>query len=182
MSAREPSVLTRTLQGLVLLLATAVTLRVVDWWPRTSLNTGRVHDLPTIEAAERAAGRHLGLPAWFPATLPWPPTRVQAAGSVPRAVALEIGPILGEPMLVLAQSVREPVPLPPSFFPPALELEKRTIPWRGGEATLTRLRGEDGATWVELSWVQDGQAFAFRTRGSLEQLIDLAASVHREGP
>jgi len=179
MSDREPSLLTRSLQGLVLLLATAATLRAIDWWPRTALESGRVHELPTLEAVERAAGRHLALPSWFPATLPWPPSRIRVVGTIPSAVALELGP---EPRLVLAESVRAPVAFPPEFFPAALELERRTIPWRGGEARLTRLRGEDGATWVELAWEQDGQAFAFRTRGSLEQLIDLAASVHREGP
>ncbi len=179
MNGNEPTTLTRTLQGLVLLLATAATLWALDWWPRNTLEAGRVHELPTLEAVERAAGRHLALPSFFPATLPWPPSRVKVVGTTPSTVALELGP---EPRLVLAESVREPVAFPPEFFPPALELERRTIPWRGGEATLTRLRGEDGATWVELAWEQDGQAFAFRTRGSLEQLLELAASVHREGP
>lgn len=172
----------RSVQALVLLLGVAGLLRLLDWGPRAAARDGYLRDLPTIEAVERAAGRRLALPAWFPASLPWPPARVRVLGVVPQVVALDIGPADGgTPLLVLAQSVREPVPLPPSFFPPGLLLERRTIAWRAGDAQLTRFRAANGATWVELAWEQDGQAFAFRTRGSLEQLLDLAASVRREG-
>ena len=175
--------LVRGAQALLLLLATAGTLRLLDWLPRQATRAAQVRDLPSIEAVEKATGRRLALPAYFPRSLPWPPSRVQAFGAGPDAVALELAhPDAGMPMVVLAESVRSPVPFPESFFPPAMLLDTRPIAWRGQQARLSRLRGEDGAAWAELAWEQDGQAFAFRSRGSLEQLIDLAASVHREGP
>jgi hypothetical protein len=178
----QPSVV-RFAQALALLLATAATLRLLDWLPRSVTRAARIRDLPSIEAVERATGRRLALPAWFPRSLPWPPSRVRVLGGGPDAVAIELGAKdAGSPMLILAESVREPMPLPESFFPPAILLETRHIPWGTDEARLSRFRGEDGATWMELAWEQGGQTFAFRSRGSLEQLLDLAQSVHREGP
>jgi hypothetical protein len=183
MPTPKPSGLARVAQAVALLLVAGATLRAVDWLPRAAAHERRVQPMPSIEAVEHAAGRRLALPAWFPRTLPWPPSRVQVAGAGPDAVALELGPSDGgAPLLVLAESVREPVRLPAAFFPPALELATQPVAWRGGEARLSHLRGEDGATWVELAWEQDGQSFSFRSRGSLEQLLELAASVHREGP
>jgi hypothetical protein len=175
--------LVRGAQALALFLAVAGTLRLLDWLPRRAARAAQVRQLPSVDAVERAAGRRLALPAWFPRSLPWPPTRVQVLGAGPDAVALELQHAdAGGPVVILAESVRGPVPFPDSFFPPAMLLEVRAIAWRGGQARLSRLRGDDGATWAELAWEQDGQAFAFRSRGSLEQLIDLAQSVHREGP
>ena len=183
MRTGKPSGLTRVVQAAALLLVAGGLLRAVDWWPRTAAYERRVKEMPSIEAVEHAAGRRLALPAWFPRSLPWPPARVQVAGAGPEAVALELGPgDGGVPLLVLAESVRAPVPLPAAFFPPGLALGTQPMAWKGGEARLSRFRGEDGAAWVELAWEQDGQSFAFRSRGSLEQLLDLAASVHREGP
>jgi hypothetical protein len=173
----------RGLQALVLVVAAAGTLRLLDWLPRNAARAAQVRDLPSIEAVERAAGRRLALPSWFPRSLPWPPARVHVLGAGPDAVALELTALDGGlPLVVLAESVREPVPFPESFFPPAMLLESGPIAWRGAEARLSRLRGDDGAPWNELAWEQDGQSFAFRSRGSLEQLLDLAKSVHREGP
>lgn len=183
MRARHQSGLGRIAQAVVLLLVVAATLRLIDCAPRATAKERQVKDFPSIEAVERAAGRRLALPAWYPRALPWPPSRVQVVGAPPEAVALEFGSADGGvPLLVLAESVRAPVPLPESFFPPATVFEARTQAWRDGKARFTRLRGEDGAAWLELAWEQDGQAFTFRSRGSLEQLLDLAASVHREGP
>lgn len=173
----------RVAQAVLLLFAMAATLRLIDCGPRAAAQARHVKELPSIDAVERAAGRRLALPAWFPRSLPWPPSRVQVLGVPPEAVALELGAADGGvPLLVLAESVRAPVPWPAAFFPPAAEFQTQALAWRGGQARLTRLRGEDGAAWLELAWEQDGQAFAFRSRGSLEQLLDLAASVHREGP
>ncbi len=173
----------RVVKTAALLLVLAGLLRLLDLGPRLSATAGRLHALPSIEAAEHAAGRRLSLPSYFPRSLPWPPTRVLALGRGPDAVALELTrPDAGLPSLVLAESVRAPVPLPDELFPPALRLDAQPLTWRGETATLTHLRGEDGAAWLELAWTQDGQAFAFRSRESLEQLLDLAASVHREGP
>ncbi|MDP1827841.1 MAG: hypothetical protein Q8L48_31495 [Archangium sp.] len=183
MRTSKPSGLARVAQAAALLLVAGVTLRAFDWLPRSAAQERRVKDMPSIEAVEQAAGRRLALPAWFPRSLTWPPSRVQVAGAGPDLVALEFGPgDGGVPLLVLAESVRDPLPFPPAFFPPGLALGTQALAWRGGEARLSRFRGEDGAAWVELAWEQDGQAFAFRSRGSLEQLLDLAASVHREGP
>ena len=183
MGTRKQSGLARVAQAAALLLVAGATLRAVDWLPRAAAHERRVKEMPSIEAVERAARRRLALPAWFPRSLPWPPSRVQVAGAGPDAVALELGPgDGGVPLLVLAESVRDPVPLPAAFFPAGLALGTQAVAWRGGQAQLSRFRGEDGAAWVELAWEQDGQSFAFRSRGSLEQLLELAASVHREGP
>lgn len=173
----------RTAQGLALLFAVGLTLRLIDLAPRAASRERQVRELPDIGAVERAASRRLALPAYFPRSVPWPPARVLVVGAGPDAVALHLGgEDGGAPQLVLAGSVRAPLPFPAAFFPPALELETRELAWQGRQARLSRLHGEDGAAWVELAWEQDGQAFAYRTRGSLEQLLDLAAHVHREGP
>lgn len=183
MRARNQTGWARVAQAVVLLFAVGATLRLIDCAPRVASQARHVKDLPSLEAVERAAGRRLALPAFFPRSLPWPPSRVQVLGTPPEAVALELGSgDGGVPLLVLCESVRDPVALPAAFFPPAREFETQSLAWRGAQARLTRLRGEDGAAWLELAWEQDGQAFAFRSRGSLEQLLDLAASVHREGP
>jgi hypothetical protein len=183
MKAPRATPLRRTVQALLLLFAVGVTLRVVDCAPRAAFRGADVRDLPNLAAVEQATQQRLALPAWYPSSLPWPPTRVIVVGAGPDAVALQLGGADGGvPVAVLAQSLGGPVELPPVFFPPALELDSRPIELPRGPAHLTRLRGEDGAPWHELRWEQDGQAFAFRSRGSLEQLFELAASVRREGP
>lgn len=183
MLGSRPLALVQGLQALALLLATAGTLRLLDWLPRQAARAAQVREFPSLEAVEQAAGRRLALPSWFPRSLPWPPARVQVLGSGPDAVALEIIPAGARvPEIILAQSIQGPLPFPASFFPPAMLLESGPIAWKGGEARLSRFRGDDGANWTELAWEQDGQSFAFRSRGSLEQLIDLAKSVHGEMP
>jgi hypothetical protein len=49
-------------------------------------------------------------------------------------------------------------------------------------ATLSRLRGDDGAIWLELRWEQWGRRLAMRSAGPREELFAMARSMRREGP
>ena len=50
----------------------------------------------------------------------------------------------------------------------------------GEDAVLARVVAEDGTLWNQLEWSRSGRRFLLRGRGSLEDLIRMARSIHGE--
>ena len=66
----------------------------------------------------------------------------------------------------------------PHALPAAVVLETREVPVGSASATLSRLLGEEGASWYELAWRAGDRAYVLRSRGSLAELVRMAESVH----
>jgi hypothetical protein len=175
--ARE---LARVLTLLVLVVAGAAAgLKVLDWVARAAA-PGPPRVYTSVAEVERAAGERLVLPSYFPDTLGWPPVSIRTEGrGRPRAVVLGFAPPDGGPVRLYVGQALGGAPAPgPDSLPPGVVLETHEATVGSARATLSRLLGEDGASWYELAWRSEGRAFTLRSRGSLAELVRMAESVH----
>ena len=155
--------------------AVALLLRGLD-----ALPTPLLQRYPTVEALEAAAGRRLGLPAYFPESLAWPPAAAWLRrGRTPQATLVFAPREGGAPLLVLEQALAEGAALAPP--PPGAVLAVRPVVLAGRAATLTE-RLEEGVLWRELAWTQEGRAVRMRSRGAQAELVRMAATLRPAGP
>ncbi len=134
----------------------------------------------SIDDAERRLRARITLPAYFPDTLRWPPSSVRLIAGVPATVALTFEARGGGAALLFVQTLGGEGPVPPRLLPEAAVLQRGRLSLGDHEATLSRVIGDDGEVWNELDWTQSGARFAMRGKGSLEDLVRMARSVHRE--
>ena len=161
----------------------ALTLRVVEQLGRAVSASTHDRTWSSLGELERTLGHRVALPAYFPKTLRWPPSRVQSSGRRPTIVVVGfVGAEGGAERLLLAQTLGEPGELPEGVLPHATVLDTQEVAVGAAPAKLRRLLGEDGFTWYELSWDFDEQSLVLRTRGTVEQLLAMGDSLRREGP
>lgn len=167
----------------VVVAGAAVTLRAFD-------ELGRAVDAPSqdrtwgsVAELERALGRRLAMPAFYPRSLGWPPSRVRSLGGGPQVVVLGfVAADGGSERLVLAQTLAGRGELPREALPAGVVMDTQPLALGQAPAQLTRLLGEDGSVWYQVTWDSGEQTLALRSRGSVEELLKLADSVRREGP
>lgn len=140
-----------------------------------------VRRVRTIEEAEQRLRGRLALPAYFPDRLRWPPSAVRVIQDASPAAALAFEGRAGGVDLWLAQTVGGDGPIAPSLLPEVTVLGRGTLTVAGDEATLSRIVGEDGTVWHEIAWRQFGRRLVLRGKGSLDELVRMARSAHREG-
>jgi len=172
--------LAKALWGLCLVLAgTALVLWAVD---RASLLAvgPRERSFDTVLELERAAKVRLALPAYFPQTLRWPPSQIRLVGRAPVVAVLAFtGQEGGPERLIISQLVAGGGNLPEDEQG-GVVLESRELQVGGAPALLERTKGVDGAVWYRLTWSWKGRPYAMTTRGSLDELLRMAATVRRE--
>jgi hypothetical protein len=170
--ARALWTLTLVLGGAALALAT---LDAVPTWlhgePRG------VRRAMTVEDAERRLQAKVLLPSYFPDTLRWPPTTVRFTREDGGSVSLAFLGVDGAPALFLAQTAGRDAPLPDSLLGRLAVIQQQSAPLGDG-AVLARVVAEDGTLWNQLEWRGAGRHFLLRGRGSLEDLIRMARSIH----
>jgi hypothetical protein len=175
--------LARSTAAVLLVLAGATaTLAALDRMP--AWITGRAHGVARVanvtEASRRLRARII-LPAYFPESLAWPPAEILVASGPPAAAALEITSREdGTPRLLVIQTGA------PGAVPERLlggtPLDPGS-PVRIGDTTgrLRRVIGMDGEVWWELAWTYRSRSVVMRSRGEVEQLLEMARSA-RETP
>ena len=175
--------LLRSVLTLLLVLGgTAGLLAALDSAPGCIQGVPRgVRPVKTVQEAERRLRARLALPAYFPDTLRWPPSAIRVVQDASPAAALAFEGRAGGVELWLAQTVAGDGPISPSLLPKVTVLGKGTVAIGAEEATLSRIVGEDGTIWHEIAWHQFGRRLALRGKGSLDELIRMARSAHREG-
>jgi hypothetical protein len=170
--ARALWTLTLVLGGAALALAT---LDAVPTWlhgePRG------VRRAASIEEAERRLQSKVLVPAYFPDTLRWPPSTVRLTRDDGGSVALSFLGSDGAPALFLAQTAGHDGALPPGLLGRLAVIQQQSAPLGDG-AVLARVVAEDGALWNQLEWSAAGRRFLLRGRGSLDDLIRMARSIH----
>jgi hypothetical protein len=170
----------------VTLSVTAGGLRLADtlpaWWSGEPRSV-RAYD--TVDDLEREVRTRLLLPAFFPETLEWPPSRIlRAAGpGMPTLVAFRDRPS-GRERVILCQTLDGDAPIPARLLAPGTVLEERTVEVSGAPAALRVVRGAGDETWTELTWVQQSRRLLLRGGPGTTRtdLMRLARSLHRGRP
>ncbi len=169
----------RALWTLALVLAgAAVSLAVLDTVPTWLHGQPRgVRRAATIEEVERRLGARVQVPSYFPDSLRWPPAEVRFTRDDGGAVALLFLGTDGTPALRLHQTVAGTGPIPPGLHGRLAVIQQQSAPL-GEDAVLSRVVAEDGTLWSQLEWTRAGRRFLLRGRGSLEDLLRMARSIH----
>ncbi len=169
----------RALWVLILVIGGAtVTLVGLDALPRWLQGEPRgVRRVASVEEAERRLRARVALPSFFPETLRWPPASVRVTRDDGGAVALVFQGRDGSPALVLAQAIRGAGPIPSGLLPEAAPIQRQSGPV-GEDSVLSRVVGDDGTLWNQLEWVSGGRRHVLRGKGSLEEMVRMARSVH----
>lgn len=141
-----------------------------------------VRRLQSVDEAERRLKARLYLPAYFPDRYRWPPSSVRLLLGEPASVALGFEARQGGLALELGQTVSGEGTISPLVLRPAEVLQRSAVRLGGGEGTLARVVGEDGAVWDEVAWTQGGRTLVLRGKAGVEELLRMAHSVHKEGP
>jgi hypothetical protein len=163
---------------LLVVAAAALGLRVADALP--GLATGvprgatRVADVAELE---RISGRRMPVPSYYPDVIEWPPAeaRVDAGGSA--AIWCRQRPA-GGIALIVATAPPGVGGIAAAVLPAAVELQHERILLRGRPSVVSRVWDADGVVWQQVQWRGPGQIILIRYRGTLDELLKIAGSVH----
>jgi hypothetical protein len=155
----------------IVLAAAAVSLRGLDLLPQLLGEPAGGRPFAAIAQVERRLGERVALPAYFPSTLPWPPSRIRVGGQRPAAVVISFGD-----QAVLGQTIGGASEIPARLWPSGVVLESAET----GQGTLGRVLGEDGRVFSELRWQRWDRQFALRFSGSADELVRIARSMRRQ--
>ncbi len=171
----------RALLTLTLVLGgTAAALATLDAMPTWMHGQPRgVRRAATVEEAERRLQARVLVPSYFPDTLRWPPSTVRFVREDGGSVALDFLGKDGSPALLLVQTVGGDGAIPDGLQGRLAVIQQQSAPL-GDDAVLARVVAEDGTLWSQLNWSRGGRRFLLRGRGSLEDLIRMARSIHGE--
>ena len=181
---RRPAVeLVRSFAAVILVLAgAAATLAALDRMP--AWLTGRAHGVArvtTVTEAGRRLRARIILPAYFPETLAWPPAEILVASGPPAAAAIEIAPRDGGPPRLIFAQTGGPGAVPERLLPGTPLDSGSPIKVGDTNGRLRRVIGFDGEVWWELAWTYRSRSVVMRSKGDLDQLIEMARSA-RETP
>lgn len=162
---------------LLAILAAAAALRVADAVPRVLLDVPRgVVRPPDLASLERASGRRMPMPAYFPDSLGWPPAEVRLHSGGSAAIWCRQRPA-GGLGLVLATAPPGARAIAAAVLPPAVELQRELASLGARPASVSRVRDQDGAVWQQVEWETPRQIILLRYRGTLDELLKIAGSV-----
>jgi hypothetical protein len=163
---------------LLAVAAAAFGLRLADALPRVALGLPRgVVRAPDVGQLERESGRHMPVPAYFPDTIQWPPAeaRRHTGGSAAVWYRLRTG---GGIALIVATAPPGAHEIAAAVLPAAVELQREAGTLGSRPAVVSRARDAEGALWQQVQWQIEGQIVLVRYRGTLDELLKIAGSVH----
>jgi hypothetical protein len=163
---------------LLAVVAAAVGLRLADAIPRLALGVPRgVVRVPDILQLERESGRRMPVPAYFPDTIQWPPAeaRMHTDGSAAVWCRQRAG---SGTALVVATAPPGTREIAAAVLPASVELQREAGTLGSRPAMVSRVRDAEGALWQQVQWELQGQIILVRYRGTLDQLLKIAGSVH----
>lgn len=163
---------------LVAVAAAAVTLRLADAVPRAALGVPRgVVRVPDVVELERESGRRMPVPAYFPDTIEWPPAevRIHTGGSAAVWCRQRAG---GGIALIVATAPPGAREIAAAVLPASVGLQREEGTVGSRPAFVSRVRDAEGVLWQQVQWQTPGQIVLVRYRGSLDELLKIAGSVH----
>jgi len=165
---------------LLIMAGTALVLGAVDRVPAVLLGVAHgVRVFDSVEAAERALGTSVRLPAYYPEEFSWPPRRVEATSVAPVALAVRIaGRADGQVRLSLVQAPDDGSRAPASLLPRGQDMAVNDVRVGAHRATLTRLL-LGTREFHDLAWSQAGRRITLRYSGPVDRLLLIAGSIER---
>lgn len=163
-----------------LLVAFAALLRAGDRLPGwiAGVPPGiRVH--ATLADAERAAGRRLALPSYFPSTLAWPPSAIRSTAP-PRALAVAFDGADGRASrLLVCDALDLRSGCAPPLVDPVTPMESREVDLGGVTAHLRRVLDPAGRQLTDIAWSRGARTHLLRFEGPVDQALLMAQSIER---
>lgn len=156
----------------------AAVLRVADALPGAALDLPRGVRRPRAVAdLERIAGRRMPLPSYYPDTIDWPPFERRCDGAGSAAIWCRQR-VSGSSWLVVATAPFGQEGIAAQVLPESTELQREEGAIHGRPAVVARVQGNDGAVWQQIQWRGAREIILVRYRGTLEELMKIAGSVH----
>ena len=133
----------------------------------------------SLEAAQRALGVEVSVPAYFPDYLRWPPARI----------SLQRKPALALSLIFSSSGGAEGVLSIHQLFStngekyhrevagPVVVLGEVAVPIDGGQATLVIGKGPDGAPFNQVHWRKGDRYLIINTLYPPEELLKIAGSI-----
>ena len=151
---------------LLVTLSAAFLLRVADAVPRVGLGVPRgVVRAPDLTQLERATGRRMPIPAYFPDSLAWPPADLRSHSSGSAAIWFGHRTAGGVALIVATAPAGSPG-VASAVLPPSVELQREDGSLVGRLASISRVRDSDGAVWQQVQWQTSRQIILVRYRGT----------------
>ena len=163
---------------LLAVTAAAFGLRLADAVPRVALGVPRgVVMARDVRQLERESGRRMPVPAFFPDTIEWPPAeaRMHTRGSAAIWCRQRTG---GGIALVVATAPPGTREIAAAVLPASVELQREEGTLSSRPAVVSRVRDAEGGLWQQVQWQTPDQIVLIRYRGTLDELLKIAGSVH----
>jgi hypothetical protein len=163
---------------LLVVAAAAFGLRVADAVPRVALGVPRgVVTAADVAQLDRASGRRMPVPAYYPDTIEWPPSeaRLHTSGSAAIWCRQRAG---GGIALIVATAPGGARDIAGAVLPPSVELQRESALLGVRPAVVSRVRDTEGSVWQQVQWQAEDQIILVRYRGTLDELLKIAGSVH----
>jgi hypothetical protein len=166
---------------LVVVAVSALAIKALDRVPGWVSGTPQgVRVYASVTEAEAALGARVWLPAYYPDSLAWPPSRVAARPGRPASVALRvIGRPSGRERLVIVESIGGTAPPPPELLAPAEVLTESQVAIGGRAAVVARVVIPGGEVVHDVRWDHDERRIVLRYHGPVEELLLIAESLER---
>ena len=177
-AARRSGPVRLVVAWLLVVAASVLALRAADALPRAALDIPRgVRRAADVEGLERASGRRMPVPAYFPDTLAWPPAdaRLHSSGSAAIWCRRRDG---SGTALIVATAPRGAQGVADAVLPPTVELQREPAVIDERALVVSRVRDADGAVWQQVQWQAPAQRVLVRYRGTLDELLKIAGSVN----
>ncbi len=162
-----------------LMVAAALLLRLIDSTPSllTGLPRGVVR-LHSVAALEHVLGNRVPAPAYFPASLAWPPDDIRMFQRQSVALWFRQRPT-NEIWFVQAMAPAGSSAIAPEVMAPGVILQSEPALLSGAPALVQRIRDTNGVVWHQILWRTNRHLLLARSRGSLDELMRMAASMDR---
>ena len=177
-TSRAPGLLRIVGSWLLLVAAAAFALRVADAVPRVALGLPRgVVRAADLAQLDRASGRRMPVPAYYPDTVEWPPSeaRLHTGGSAAIWCRQRAGSGIA---LIVATAPRGIRDIAEAVLPASVELQRESAVLGVRPAVVSRVRDAEGTVWQQVQWQAEDQIILVRYRGTLDELLKIAGSVH----
>ena len=163
----------------LLVVAAAVAgLRAADALPRLALGVPRgVVKAGDVADLERATGRRMPVPAYYPDSIEWPPAEARWHTTGAAAIWCRQRPG-GGIALIVATAATGGDGIGGDVVPATVELQHESATLGTRAAVLSRVRDADGVVWQQATWTGRGEIILVRYRGTLDELLKIAGSVH----
>lgn len=163
------------------LAAAASSLLVLDSVAWLLSGAGRgVSTYRSVEAAERALGTTILMPAFFPDVYRWPPAVVTASMQPVRAVALTFEPRAGRAeRLLFVQTLDGDLRVPGRLLAAGKVLQEVDFDLDGTPARITDVLLPPDGPFHDLSLAARGRRVVFRFQGDSAAVLKMAASLGR---